>query len=649
MTENNFQSESSPVPGVTLPKFVDIRPEGVFVLSEFLQFPADFSAYLDRLFSNGERFAEVDLELVQTFLYDDESLAYLRNANKSVRIASSVVPFDAMRGKLYRPVKMLESGKRAEYLFEPLTIEVIHQEAVYDEPDENGLSSIVEYQDVTVDVPTRLTFDEFFAAMWLKGIKYGIDEATIREGIQSNEAMRRTIARQLDPTMGRDAEIQETSPDLHRDNSPKILANGKADLSQFKNRFPQMEKGTSLLKKIPRVLGKQGRTLAGSVIEPKLPKDLDLYALTSVGTKVEDRDDGEYIVATIDGFLTLDPKSNQVSVTEKIENKGGISVKTTGDLVLSVDEFIEHGEVQEGRVVKGRNMTFLSDVYGRVMSEGGNIYLKKNLSGGVADTFSGDIELSGNASRAFVRSADGEVAAKFCESSTLIGKRVRVEHAVSCEIVADEIEAGTLEGCTIAAKKIYILNSDERRGKENLVTLLIPDLSGFDQIIKKLKNDIDEARARLANKTRQLDMLKTDNEFAKFLVLAENIRKGAIKITPEQAVNWRKLVEKHAKAYAISSKLIPELEELNVAIAQNDEALVVAELEKTVSCAGITCRIDHVNGLTRAQTLCSASGANELSAMQPSSIRETLQRMDASKEIVYSDDDGEFDWQFAGA
>ena len=73
-------------------------------------------------------------------------------------------------------------------------------------------------------------------------------------------------------------------------------------------------------------------------------------------------------------------------MTEKLENKAGISVKTTGDLVLSVDEFIEHGEVQEGREVRGRNMVFRSDVFGRVISEGGNIELKKNLSGGIAET-----------------------------------------------------------------------------------------------------------------------------------------------------------------------------------------------------------------------------------------------------------------------
>ena len=47
--------------------------------------------------------------------------------------------------------------------------------------------------------------------------------------------------------------------------------------------------------------------------------------------------------------------------------------------MLTVDEFIEHGEVQEGREVHGRNMMFKSDVFGRVLSDGENIQLKKQL------------------------------------------------------------------------------------------------------------------------------------------------------------------------------------------------------------------------------------------------------------------------------
>ena len=649
MTDDKQSSDDVPEAGFLTPAFIVKGDDGVFVLTELLQLPDDFVAFIDNLYNAGERFAEADFELLQKLSYDSDAFDFIKQSLKEVRIAADIVHFTEIRSKLYRPFKILDGGKRVEYLFEPVTLEVTHQEPVYGEPDDQGVAPIASYVEKVEDVPTTLDFDEFCAAMWRKGVRFGLDEAAIRESILDKVGVRRTVAHQLDPTVGRDAEIMETSPDLHRDNSPKILANGMADLGQFKNRFPQMTMGARLLKKVPRVLGKQGRTVAGVPIQPKLPKDLDLVKLTSAGTKIEVVDGAEYIVATINGFLTLDPKSNKISVTEIIENKGGISVKTTGDLVLSVDQFIEHGEVQEGRVVKGHSMTFMSDVYGRVISEGGNLHLKKHLTGGVAETLSGDIELSGHVSRSLARSGDGDVVVKFSESSTLIGKTVRVEHAVNCEIVADEIEAGILEGCTIVAKKIHIVTSDERRGNENLVTLMIPDLAISDKLIGKLQNDIAVANTSIGDKTRQLDMLKTDADFAKFLVLAERVKSGTVKITAEQAVNWRKLIDKHAKPYAQANRLITELAALHALIHLAEESLVVAQHDRVLACEGVACVIDHVKGQTSVHSMRSPEGVKGMAAMQPSQIRETLLCMDLGKDHLFSDDTGKFEWQYSAS
>jgi len=647
MTDDKQSTDGVPEAGFLTPAFIVKRDDGVFVVTELLNLPDDFIRFVDRLYNAGERFAEADFELLNKLSYDSEAFDFIKQSLQEVRIAANIVHFTEIRAKLYRPFKILDAGKRVEYLFEPVTLEVSRQEPVYGEPDDQGVAPIVEYVEKIEDVPTTLDFDEFCAAMWLKGVRFGLDEAAIRESILDKTGVRRTVARQLDPTVGRDAEITETSPDLHRDNSPKILANGMADLGQFKNRFPQMTMGTKLLKKVPRVPGKQGRTVAGVPIEPKLPKDLDLFKLTSAGTNIEVVDGAEYIVATMNGFLTLDPKSNKISVSEIIENKGGISVKTTGDLVLSVDQFIEHGEVQEGRVVKGHSMTFMSDVYGRVISDGGNLHLKKHLTGGVAETLSGDIELSGHVSRSLARSGDGDVVVKFSESSTLIGKTVRVEHAVNCEIVADEIEAGVLEGCTIVAKKIHIVTSDERRGNENLVTMLIPDMGEADKLVNKLKSDIAVANTSIGDKTRELDMLKSDADFAKFLVLAERVKSGTVKITSEQAVNWRKLIDKHAKPYAQATKLIAELAALHAIIHLAEESLVVAQLDRVLACEGVTCVIDRVKGQTSVQTMRSHDGVKGMAAMQPSQIRETLKCMDVGKDKIFSDDTGKFEWQYS--
>lgn len=627
-----------------IPGFVAVRPEGVFILLSQLRQDGDFRQFSDRLIGNGMRFDGLDYAAFLGLLYDEDWRAEKKGAE--IRLASRIVPFLSQRRPLYRAVKVLEGGGRAEYVFEPVSVEISYEEPVYGEPDESGVAQIVRYVTKTKQQPAKLDFDEFVADMWLKGVRFGIDEQAVRKAIAEGQPARMTVARQLEPTEGRDAEILEASPDLHRDNSPKVLASGKADLRAFKNRFPQMAKGARLLKKIPRVLGRRGRKVTGDAIEPKLPKDLDLNALASAGTRVEQFADGEYIVATLDGFLSLDTKSNKVSVTEKIENKGGISVRTTGDLALSVDEFIEHGEVQEGRVVEGKHMTFLSDVYGKIVSHGGDIRIDGNLSGGQAETLAGNVTLNGRGSRAVVRARDGEVIAQFCESCTISGSSVRIEHAVNCEIVADEVHAGTVEGCMIAAKNIRIASTDERRGKETLVTVLVPDFSATDHFIAKLKKDIAEAQAGIADRQRQVEQLKSEPEFAKFLALADRIKGGAIKLTPEQEVNWRKLVAKHAKALAQVQQLGTEADALDKSLKESEEELSYAERERGEMGRGIACVIDGVAGHTTGQTMRSSGGAEELVNLSGNDIRNILQKADSTKSRIFSGDDGAIDWKF---
>lgn len=645
MADTLNQSDARHTAQFVTPAYVVQRPEGLFILTEHLADANDFIAFIDNVHGNGARFSNIDYGLLLKLAFDEEALPFFRNSAHEMRLATAIAPFPEERQKLYRATKSQDNGKRVEYLFEPVTMEMTVKEPVYGEPDASGMPQVISYRDKVDDVPVKLDFDEFVAAMWLKGIKYGLDEAAIRESIASGETVRMTIAHQLEPTAGRDAEIVETCADLHRDDSPKILPDGKADLHQFKNRFPQMAKGTVMLKKIACVPGKSGRTVSGAAIQPKPPKDLDLHKLVSEGTEVEVREDGEYIVATMDGFLSLDTKTNKISVTEKIENKGGISARTTGDLMLSVDEFIEHGEVQEGRVVKGRNMSFMSDVFGHVLSDGGSIRFKKNLSGGLAQTRSGDIECTGRILRSEVQTGDGALVAKFCESSKLIARRVQVEHAVSCEIIAEEIEVGTLEGCIVAAKRIHIHKAVEHRGKECLITMLVPDLRDFDQLIAKTKNTISESSARIETNRQQREVMMSDVEFAKFCAIVTRVKRGEIKISAEQTTAWRKLVEKHSAAFNQVAKLDAETTAMQKSIQLAEEAQIKAEFDRYVACEGISCVIDHVGGQTTGQTMRAAKGMQVFAAMSANQIVETLQRMDDGKARIFSEDSGTVKWQ----
>ncbi|OGS98377.1 MAG: hypothetical protein A3H99_09520 [Gallionellales bacterium RIFCSPLOWO2_02_FULL_59_110] len=647
MTDLSGVPSDIPQEELVYPGFVTIRPEGVIIdLRALVLVSGGFELFVNRLFGGGMRFFGLDYAAFLKLLYDADWLAAMQGKSTEARIATKIAQFTPQRQELYRAVKLLEGGNRAEYIFEPVVIEEAYEVPVYGEPGEDGVPVITGYTSKTRQVPTKLDFDEFVAAMWQKGVKFGIDADVVRQAIASGASGRIMAAGHLEPTAGRDAEIQEVFPGLRRDNSPKISRDGKADLKVFKNRFPQVAKGKRLLKKIPRVLGKPGYKVTGEVVEPKIPKDLDLYALAAAGTSVEQAADGEYIVSAIDGFIMLDEQSDRIVVTEKIETKGGISAKTTGDLELGVDEFVEHGEVQEGRGVKGKHMTFLSDVFGNVTSQGGNIRIEGNLSGGRAESLGGNIALCKRTSRAVVRARDGEVTIQNCELSTVIGKIVRIEHAVNCEIIADEVIADAVEGCIIAAKKIKIALAGERSGRETLVTVLIPDMVEFDQRIAALQKKMAEAQESKKDKAAKIDTLKSEPEFAKYLALHERVKSGAIKLTAEQAGNWRKLVEKNAKTSSHLAKLDAELSALDLSVTEAEAEIASALRDRDAIGEGISCVIDKISGQTTGQTMRSAKGAEIFYGMPGSDIRSLLQKVDSHKARIFSEDLGSVGWKF---
>lgn len=644
-SELNSNETEQPQERLVVPGYIANRPEGVFINPQDLYSAGGFDVFIDRMFSGSACFQGLDYTLFLKLLYDADWLASMRDKPNKLKIAAAIIRFSQERQALYRPVKLLENNMRADYIFEKIFITVAYEEPVYGKMDQNGAPQITGYKPKTKQQLTKLDFDEFIAAMWLKGVRFGIDEEAVRKAITKVDAGRITIARQLEPTEGRDAAILEVCPDLHRDNTPKILLSGQADLRAFKNRFPQVAKDARLLKKVPKKLGKQGYKVTGVALEPKIPKDLDLYALSAIGTTVVKEADSEYIIATMQGFLTLDTATNKISVTEKIETKSGISSKTTGDLELSVDEFIEHGEVQEGRIVEGKNMTFTSSVFGNLISKGGNIRIDGNLSGGTAQATGGNITLARSLGSA-VRAFSGEVTAKYCENSTILGRTVRIEHAVNCEIVADMVYADVIMGCLVAARIIKIRSSNERKDRVSLITVFVPDFSETDKSITNLQKKIYDDQASITAIMREIELLKSDMEFAKYIALDKQIKSGSIKLNEEQEYNWQKMAAKNAKAYKQMMQLADQAALLEAALKESEEALANATLARDKTGEDISCGIDRVEGQTLVQTMKSNNGLEAFSKMTGSDIRGQLQMTGRDKKRIFSQNSGTINWKY---
>lgn len=506
-----------------MPYGVVQRPDGVY-LDPSLPHSALLTA-IDGIFANGNYFTGLAYPVLMRALYGVGSKV-VPAEDGWLRFAAGIGRFDPARRELYHSVK-IDKGT-AEYYFEPVYL------ADPDDPDAFG-------------EPALLNIDEFVADMWSKGIRFGIDIGAVRAAIKEGGTERLVIARRLEPVQGTDARIVEVTDDIHRNDAPRQLANGMVDLHAFQNRFPQIRKDVRLLQKIPRVAGTVGFELSGIQIEPAVPKDVDLNAYCGLGTAVERTPDGEFLVARQAGFLMVDAKSSQISVGSKIVSHEGVSARTTGNLELTGD-YEEFGEVQEKRIIEGDSITVHADVYGKIVSRGGTILLNHNLIGGAAINKLGDIRVRGMVSNATVQASNGEVVLERCENSVISGTRIRIDHAINCEILGQDVNVTKAEGCAIGGRNLAIESAAPRRQSEMVVVVQVPDPKNVDAVIAATAERVAQLAAAVQKQKAVLDTMTSQPDVRKYLRLAAGVRKNEITLTPEQMPMFQRMAQAVAPA-----------------------------------------------------------------------------------------------------
>ena len=491
------------------------RPDGIYADPSVLG--TTVLAAIDSILRSGSILQGLDYPVLIKALYGTgPALPAGPDGQPLVRLASDIVPFKVQRRSLYRSVRI--AGGAAEYCFEPVFL---------GGPDGEEL-------------PTRLDFDEFVADMWIKGIRFGIDVASVRAGIANPNAGRVVVARRLEPEAGIDATVVEVSDDIHRSDAPRQLSNGKLDLMCFQNRFPQVEKGTRLLQKLPSWVGQPGFELSGIRIEPAAPADLDFSTCAGQGTSVENSAAGEFLVAARTGFLDVDPTTRQIAVGDKIVSRDGVSARTTGNLQLTGD-YEEFGDVQEKRVIEGNGITVHGNVYGEIISRGGMVRLRATLVGGSIHNKLGDIQVDGVTAKATIQATAGTVTLQRAENCVVSGTRVRIEQALNCEIIADEVSIGSAEGCAVAARRVTIDSTAPWRGSEMLVFVLAAECGRIDEVLGQIGTRLAQFDAAIgAHKTEQAHLC-AQPAVRKYLEIAARVRSGEMSLTPPQAQQFKQM------------------------------------------------------------------------------------------------------------
>jgi hypothetical protein len=581
-----------------------------------------FHAAIDSIFSGGQYMPGLDYAVLIKILYAcGPDLPRSASGEMLVRLADDIADFDPQRRGLYKAVK-INDGK-AEYYFEQV---YLPDPA---DPDSPG-------------TPAALDVDEFIADMWSKGIRFGIDVGAVRAAIAAGKNERVNVAARLDAVPGRDAEIIEVADEIHRSDAPKQLANGKLDLMAFQNRFPQIQQGKRLLKKVPRQAGFMGYELSGIPIEPAVPNDVELSPLAGPGTLIDVNDEGEFLVAQQHGFLNIDSKSHQISVGDKIVSRDGVSAKTTGNLTLEGD-YEEFGEVQEKRVIEGEGITIHADVFGNIVSRGGVILLDRNLVGGTAHNKRGDIHVRGVASGAIVQTSAGEVHMTRAESCVISGTKVVVEHAVNCEIIGEDVTIKQAEGCAVAGRQVRIELAGPRKQAEMLVFALQPDSSKIDEVISMMMTRVEEFGQLAAQRKAEMEQLTSEPEVRKYVMLASKIRKKELTLTPEQVPQFQKM----AAAVGPALKAIAKVQ-LDVKAAETEQAAGMALVEQLKQQRSDSEGVSHVNldklsGDTTVRSMKFNPDGSSIFDLPSKDIKLRL-RGTAEGDVIYAGGSGPVNW-----
>lgn len=622
-----------------LSRFIVKRDGGVYVNLSRLESPADFCGFAVRVFSANAFFRSLDYPTFLSLLYNEGD----HGSVQEVRFAADIVSFPLERQALYKTLKIEDD--EAVYMFEPVFLESTIDEQVIGELPDGGVGVVGSMAKI-VSTRTKLDIDEFIAAAWAQGVRFGIDFGAVYDAIRSEKTARIAVARPRPFTLGQDAEIKEQTKDLQRNNAPRKLFGGKVDLCQFENRYPQVLADIRLLRKTPRVLGVDGRDIAGDPLLAPLPEDFDLSSLCGAGTRVEFQKEGEFLLSALGGFLNVDKESGQLSITDKIINREGVSARTTGDLSLSGDEYEVHGEIQEKRLVECRSVTAYADVFGSILSRGGTVCLKKNLVGGNATNENGDIVVDGLASAAVLIALNGSVTVGRADSCLIVARQIFLGQGTRCDLLAESIVVDKADGCALAGKNLRVVATGSRGQNDCVVSVLIPDLSTYRSRIDALAVKRDALQQEAGSLRAKSAALRAQPEVIRYVGIAGKLQRKELTLSAEQQAAWQKMVAQVTPVLRTLKQLgdsVKALEDDSAELVSQAETLQLAE---GAACNDIACAIEQVNGDTQVRTLAVPLDAPALSSLPPKEIRLRLRATDAATASLFSGCSGTFDWRY---
>ena len=326
------------------------------------------------------------------------------------------------------------------------------------------------------------------AALDEKGVVFGINEETIKNGVRSLTPFVAAEGKQVQH--GENARI-ERKFDLSQKNMPKIDEFNRADYKDM-GLFVLVKKGDLLAVRIPQTEGTPGKNIFGLDVPARTGRPIPIPQ----GKNTEVRNENE-LYATIDGQIVdstrkididphLDIRSSVGTGTGNIDFTGSVSIKgnVEAGFVVKATGDIEIGGMVNGAEVYGRNVVIKGGINGQnrgivkavedvqaQFAENSNIEAGRDVS--IIDAILHSNVRAGN--RVYVEERRGIITG----GSVAAGEEIRCKMAGNAAAVVTRMAVGV--DPTVQQRYIEICREcKEDRGRLKQITQMLNTLSKID-------------------------------------------------------------------------------------------------------------------------------------------------------------------------
>lgn len=323
-----------------------------------------------------------------------------------------------------------------------------------------------------------------------KKIKYGIESQLIEEVIERKEYCKIIkFAQGKHPENGIDGEIIHL---IEINNDATYVEDNQSNID-FKNlnNIYNIKKGTKICKLITPTEGTDGITINGNILKAKAGSMPSL----PIGRNIYMSEDGEYILASIDGYLYYEYDKYNVDNRLNIDNDVDISV---GNLDFLGDIYIR-GNVKGGFKVQATGNIYVEGIVeDSILISGGNITINQ----GVNSNNKGSLEAKGNIKSKYI-----ENCKVICSGNILSGSIINSNVCCNGSIFVNQDKGVIVGGCVNACNEIEAKVIGSKANIETLISLG-KSYESIDET-SRLEKELIECNATFDNISKNIKFLQS--------------------------------------------------------------------------------------------------------------------------------------------